>query len=182
MHRHPVEPGVKLYTPREESSPIPLKSTDVTSATHTTLDVMQESRIDDYWDIVGTRDLSELWLAFTQSASMKEKPPDGYTWPGRRLTKQPATSRPEHLWPEIWRSMSKNSKMIKKQNWANEKPILENAWRLRGIYFMDLDDNELIQGDHQDCTEKVGSPALAMPCKRTNSKHGVTRSKNDDQK
>ena len=96
--------------PREESYPIPLKYIDVSRATHTTLDVMQESRIDDYWDIVGTRDMSESWLAFTQSTSMKEKPPDGYTWPGRRLTKQPATSRPEHLWPEIWRSMSKNSK------------------------------------------------------------------------
>ena len=56
--RHHVEPRVKLYVPREESFPIPLKYIDVSSTTHTNLDVMQESRIDDYWNIDGSRDLS----------------------------------------------------------------------------------------------------------------------------
>ena len=47
MYRHHVEPRVKLYSPREESFPIPLKYTDVTRTTHTNLDVKQERRIDD---------------------------------------------------------------------------------------------------------------------------------------
>ena len=38
-HRHHVEPGVKLYSPREESFPIPLKYIDVSRTTHTNLDV-----------------------------------------------------------------------------------------------------------------------------------------------
>ena len=51
IYRHHVEPGVKLYSPREESFPIPLKNINVSRTTHTNLDVMQESRIDDYWNI-----------------------------------------------------------------------------------------------------------------------------------
>ena len=41
-YRHHVEPRVKLYSPREESCPIPLKYIDVSRTTHTNLDVMQE--------------------------------------------------------------------------------------------------------------------------------------------
>ena len=37
-----MEPRVKLYMPREESFPIPLKHIDVTRNTHTSLDVMLE--------------------------------------------------------------------------------------------------------------------------------------------
>ena len=56
--RH-VEPRVKLYSPREESFPIPLKYIDVTRTTHTNLDVKLEKRIDDYWNIDGSRELSD---------------------------------------------------------------------------------------------------------------------------
>ena len=45
---HHVEPRVKLYSPREESFPIPLKYIDVTRTTHTNLDVKQEMRLDGY--------------------------------------------------------------------------------------------------------------------------------------
>ena len=53
MYRHHVEPRVKLYSPREESFPVPLKYIDVSRTTHTNLDVKQEKRIDDYWNIDG---------------------------------------------------------------------------------------------------------------------------------
>ena len=56
IHRHHVEPRVKLYSPREESFPIPLKYIDVSRTTNTNLDVKQEQRIDDYWNIDGSRD------------------------------------------------------------------------------------------------------------------------------
>ena len=35
IYRHHVEPRVQLYTPREESFPIPLRYIDVSSVTHT---------------------------------------------------------------------------------------------------------------------------------------------------
>ena len=59
MYRHHVEPRVKLYSPRQESFPVPLKDIDVSRTTHTKLDVMQETCIDDYWNIDGSRDLCD---------------------------------------------------------------------------------------------------------------------------
>ena len=48
---HHVEPERRrLYVPRGESFPIPLRYIDVTRATSTDLDVMLERRIDDYWN------------------------------------------------------------------------------------------------------------------------------------
>ena len=75
--RHHVEPRVKLYSPREESFPIPLKYIDVSRTTRTNLDVMQESRIDDYWNTDGSRDLSASWRGFTQFTLLSEKLPEG---------------------------------------------------------------------------------------------------------
>ena len=87
VYRHHVELRVKLYSPREESFPIPLKYIDVSRTTHTNLDVLQESRIDDYGDIDGSRDLSDPWTDFTQFTPSEEKPPEGYIWSRGRLTK-----------------------------------------------------------------------------------------------
>ena len=116
IHRHHVEPRVKLYSSREESFPIPLKYIDVSRTTHTNLDVKQEKRIDDYWNIDGSRDLSDPWTGFTQFTLLEEEPPEGYMWSGRRLTRKQLTSRPDHLWPELWKKMGKNSKLKEKQS------------------------------------------------------------------
>ena len=110
IYRHHVEPRVKLYSPREESFPIPLKHIDVSRTTHTDLDVKQEKRIVDYWNIDGSRDLSDPWTGFTQFTLLEEKPPDGYMWSGERLTRKQLTSRPDHVWPEILKTMGRNAK------------------------------------------------------------------------
>ena len=107
MYRHHVEPRVKLYSPREESFPIPLKYIDVSRTTCTNLDVKQEKRIDDYWNVDGSRDLSDYWTGFTRFILLEEKPPDGYLWSGERLTREQLTSRPDQLWPEIWKTIWK---------------------------------------------------------------------------
>ena len=44
------------------------------------MDVKQEKRIDDYWNIDGSRDLSDPWTGFTQFTLLDEKALDGYTW------------------------------------------------------------------------------------------------------
>ena len=101
-HQH-VEPGVKLHSPREESFPIPLKYIDVSRTIHTNLDVKQEKRIDDYWKIDGSRDLSDPRTGFPQFTQLGGKSPDGYMWSGERLTRKQLTSRPDHLWPDhLW--------------------------------------------------------------------------------
>ena len=148
IYRHHVEPRVKLYSPREESFPIPLKYIDVTRTTHTNLDVKQEKRIDDYWNIDGSRDLSHPWTGFTQF-TLEEKAPDGYMLFGERLTRKQLTSRPDHLWPELWKSMGKHANLKEKQKWSEEKLHLENLRKLRGIYLLR---GYGIQGNHQERT------------------------------
>ena len=131
-----------LYSPKEESFPIPLKHIDVSRTTHTNLDVKQEKRIDDYWNIDVSRDLSDPWTGFTQFTLVEEKSPDGYMWSGGRWTRKQLTSRPDHLWPELWKSMGKYAKLKEKQKRSNEKIHLENARKLQGIYFIDPKDTE----------------------------------------
>ena len=118
IYRHHVEPRVKLYSPRQESFPIPLKYIDVTRITHKNLDVKKEKRIDDYWTIDGSRDLSDPWTSFTQFTLLEEEPHYGYMWSGERLTRKQLTSRPDDQWPELWKSMGK---LKGKQKWSEEK-------------------------------------------------------------
>ena len=73
MYRHHVEPRVKLSVPNEESFPITPQYIDVVRRTNTTLDVLLESRTDDYWNVDGDWDLSELWIGFTQFTIKKKK-------------------------------------------------------------------------------------------------------------
>ena len=172
IYRHHVEPRVKLYSPRDESFPIPLKYIDVSRTTHTNFDVKQEKRIDDYWNIDGSRDLSDSWTGFTQFTPLDEKPPDGYTWSGGRLTRKQLTSRPDHLWPELWKSMGKHAKLKEKQKWSEEKPHLENARKLRWIYLIDPEDKEFKE-TIENARKILEAPmAPAMPCKiRKNNKN-----------
>ena len=84
------------------------------------------------------------------------KPPDGYTWSGERLTKTQTTSRPDYLWPEIWKDMSEAAQRKGKRKRAIENLKLDNARRLRGIYFIDPVDAVFKETVHK-CAEKVGS-------------------------
>ena len=69
---------------------------------------MQESHMDDCWNIDGSRDLSDSWTGFTQFTLLRGKLPEGFLWSGWRLTKRQATSRPDHLWLEL--SLERNIK------------------------------------------------------------------------
>ena len=142
---------------------------------------MQESRVDDYWNIDGSRDLSDSWTSFTQFTLLSEKPSERYVWSGWRLTKRQATFGPYHLWPELWRGLAINAKLREKHKWAIEKPKLDNARRLRGIYFIDPEDKEFKE-TMKNARRKLETPmAPAMPCKTCKkNKHGETRSKTYD--
>ena len=181
IYRHHVEPRVKLYSPREETFPIPLNHIDVSRTTHTNLDVKQERRIDDYWNIDGSRDLSDSWTGFTQFTLLGDKPPDGCMWSGERLTKRQATFRADHLCPELWTKLGRNVKLKERQKWAIEKPGLENARRLRGIYCIDPEDKEFKE-TVKNARKKLETPmAPAMPCKTSKkSTHGETRGKTNE--
>ena len=110
----------------------------------------------------------------------EEKPPDGFLWSGGRLTRKQQTSRPDHLWPEIWKTMGKNAKLKEKQKWSNEKFHLDNARKLRGIYFIDPEDKEFKE-TIKNARKKLETPvAPAVPCKTSkNSQHVVTNGKSN---
>ena len=91
--------------PKEETFPIPQKYIDETISTYTDLDVMQEERIDDYWNVDTNRSLSDSWKGFTKFKLLKETPPKRFLWFRRRLTKVETTTRPYHVWPEVWTVM-----------------------------------------------------------------------------
>ena len=132
--------------------------------THKNLDVKQEMRIDDYWNIDGSRDLSDPWTGFTQF-TLLEKALDGYMWSGRRLTRKQLTSRPDHLWPEFWKSMGKHAKLKEKHKWSDERIHLENARKLRGISFIDPEVKEVKDTTKNARNKLETSVAPAMPCK-----------------
>ena len=68
----------------------------MTRATCATLDVLQEKRIDDYWNVHANRSLSDSWKGFTKFTLLKEKSFErDFCGPGRRLTTIQATTRPE---------------------------------------------------------------------------------------
>ena len=72
----------------------------------------------------------DLWIGFTRFTILDEKLPDGYA------------SRPDYLLPETWKDMSEAAPRKEKQKWAFGKPKLDNARRLRGIFFIDPEDEE----------------------------------------
>ena len=63
----------------------------------------------------------------------------------------------------MWKHVSDASKRKEKQKWAIEKPKLDNARKLRGIYFIDPADGEF-KDTMKSARRKLEMPG-AMPCK-----------------
>ena len=168
---------------KEETFPIPTKYIDVTKTTHTSLDVLMEKN-DDYWNVDGDREVSDTWTGFTRFTKLNlmekkncqmhgftrfillnERPPDGYTGSGLRLTRKQTTSGPDNVWPDTWTHMSHAAKKKTKQSWAIEKPELDNTRQLRGIFFFEPNDEEF-KLTIKTARRKLEVPMpAAMPCK-----------------
>ena len=69
-------------------------------------------------------------------------PQGRYMWSGERLTKVQTTTRPDHGCLEVWTQIDEATQKREKQEWANEKPKLENTRRTTGSYFIDPEDEE----------------------------------------
>ena len=65
--------------------------------------------------------------------------------------------------------MGKHAKLKEKQKWSNEKLHLENARKLRGIYFIDPEDTEFKETIKNARKKLETSVAPAMPCKNIKS-------------
>ena len=113
---HHVEPRVQLHSPREESFPILLKYIDVSRNTHTNLDVKHGRRIDNYWNVDGSRDLSHYWRGFTHFTLLEEKPPNGYLWSGEETDKKAAGVQARSF---MARTLGQNGKECQVEGEAN---------------------------------------------------------------
>ena len=60
--------------------------------------------------------------------------------------------------------MGKNAKLKEKQKWSDEKIHLDNARKLRGIYFIDPEDKEYKETIQNARKKLETSAAPAMPC------------------
>ena len=61
--------------------------------------------------------------------------------------------------------MGKHAKLKEKQKWSSEKLHLENARKLRGIYFIDTEDMEFKETIKNSCKKLETSVAPALFCK-----------------
>ena len=143
---------------------IQIHSHDVVRRTNTTLNVLLESRIDEHWNVDGDRELAEPWTGFTQFTMLNEKPPNGYTWFGERLTKVQATSRPDYSrsFVEYVETLSQKEE----RQWAIiAKPKLDSARQLRGCCFIHPSDMEF-KNTMTHSRNKLEVPLeSAMPCR-----------------
>ena len=111
----------------------------------------KNGRIDDCWDIDGSRDLSDSWTGFTQFTLLEEKPPDGYMLSGERLTKRQVTS----------------SKIVQMKN--QDSIMLEDYEEFISLTLEDKEFKETIKNARKNLETSM---APAMPCKTSKkSKH-----------
>ena len=52
------------------------------------------------------------------------------------------THNPDDVWPGLWNYLSDAAKKKVKQRWAIEKPKLDNARQLKGIFFIEPNDED----------------------------------------
>ena len=131
------KPRIKLYVPREAPFLIPLKYIDVTRATSTSLDVMLEKNIDDYWNVDGDRENVRYVDKFYKVHFIGWKT----TWI-IYMDRSETDKKANDLQTRFCVARDLERYVEKKQNWAIEKPKLDNARKLRGIYFINPADEE----------------------------------------
>ena len=101
------------------------------------------AKIDNYWKVDGERPLSGFWIRFTSFTKLGKPPLDGRIWARERFTTIQTSSRPDEIWPEVWSNVSKQSQSEEGRQWDTDKPKLDAARRLRGIYYIDSDKRNL---------------------------------------
>ena len=90
-----------------------------------------------------------------------------------RLRRKQTTSRPDNVWQDMWKHMSDASKNKVKQRWAIQKPKLDNARHLRGILFIEPNDEKFKLTMKARRKLEVPMP-VAMPCKTPINSRGET--------
>ena len=115
---------------------------DVTSSTHTDLDVLQEKTIDDYWNVDSNRSLSDSWTGFSKFTRLKEKTSTEIHVVRKENDKNSHDDQTQIMVCKYRRELVTPLRIEKKQELAKEKLELDNARKMKGFYFIDPDVRE----------------------------------------
>ena len=135
--------------------------------TYTDIEDAAEHDVEDLWTDEGSRPLSESWRGKTVFTILRPRAPPGYEWVVGRLTKCQKTSRPGHLWPEIWSAMGKKPQKIEIAKWEALQPKLKAARDKRGIWEIPEDDKDYLKIVSELRAKQSVPAAPAMPLFQT---------------
>ena len=163
-------PRKKLYVPGpEDECPVDLKYIDVfRDATTTIVDIPEERHIDDFWVPVGSevpdRELSDWWTGKTTFFFVMPKAKKGHELIFGRETKiQETSGRPDHVWPETWRELSKKNRSREVEIGKNSRPLRQEARSVRGLDDLVQDDDAEDYEAQFEIARKEYSPKVASP-------------------
>ena len=174
VHRTPRK---ALYVPHpDDGCPVDLKYVDVMRHTTTDLDTVGEKDIEDVWvphgnvieGINAERSLSDTWTGRTSFELLMPNPGDNHYWiHGRKTRRQANSSKPDHLWPETWNTMSKPQRRreIERGKEMQKEYALVREHRDIGKYVPadDIDNyNAHIGAAKRDYAPPVPSPAMPV--------------------
>ena len=120
IDRHHVEPSVKLCPRKNHSQSWSGEQVLPRMCCWTAVQTIIGT-------LMATGNCLNLGLASRNSLYWTKNLQMGAHGPGERLTRIQATWRPDHLSPEIWLGMWKAAQRREKQQWAIEKPKLDNS-------------------------------------------------------
>ena len=128
------------------------------------------------WIIVGTLKETKIHRmrgrASHNSQYWMKKRPDGFSWPGERLTKKQTTSRPDHLWPEMWKKTVRCSGTKRKTKVGYRETKARHCKKAESNYFW-WSDRSWVEGHHEETVGKGWKFRRQQP-KIVKSKHGET--------
>ena len=136
IYRHHVMDREKVFVPRDDAFPILLTYIDVVQHTRTNLDVLQESKLDENWNVEGETQLSRSWKGFTRCTFLDERSTSRHRWAGRR------SQRPDLI--IIGQRFGQTCRFLngKKAEAGKEKNRPNAARQWRGLYNIDRKDQE----------------------------------------
>ena len=77
--------------------------------------------------------------------SIRRETSDGYLWSGEETDKTASDIQARLFMARTLDEIGKECEAEERQKWSREKPQLDNARKLRGIYFIDPEDKEFIE-------------------------------------
>ena len=77
-----------------------------------------------------------IGLGVRASTSLDPNPHQGYSWVEGRLTRVQKTTRPDSVWPEVWRTLSRKEKAKAIKAFRVESQRRETQRAKGGIYFV----------------------------------------------